>query len=260
MTTTADVERALAAAGLVAPVDWQEVTASTNATALRMAEADAPQWSLAAAAHQTAGRGRLGRAWEDRPGRALMFSVVLRPAMSPDAAGILPLLAGAAMAEAGSAVSGLKVRCKWPNDLLVDAGKDAEKVAENVAEKVGGILAESEVRDCVLRHVVMGVGVNLDAPPGIEGAAGLGPEVDPLELLSRFLISFRSGYEPGDAEAMAARWSAASATIGREVEATSQDGSRITGTATGVNARGALIVRTATGSIPVSSGELLHLR
>ena len=32
-----------------------------------------------AAGHQTGGRGRLGRTWSDEPGRALMFSVVLRP-------------------------------------------------------------------------------------------------------------------------------------------------------------------------------------
>ena len=248
MTTTADVERALEAAGLVAPVDWQEVTSSTNATALEMAEAGAPQWSLAAAAHQTQGRGRLGRSWADHPGRALMFSVVLRPDMAPEDAGILPLLAGAAMAEAGAALSGLRVRCRWPNDLMV------------LHEKVGGILAESGVTDGTLRHVVMGVGVNLEAPPGMEGAAGLGPAVDPLELLTRFLIGFHAGYDAGDTEAVIARWTAVSATVGRVVEATSWEGRMITGTATGVDARGALVVDTATGPVTVSSGELLHLR
>jgi BirA family biotin operon repressor/biotin-[acetyl-CoA-carboxylase] ligase len=252
MTTTTDLERALAAAGLVAPVDWQEVTASTNATALEMAEAGAPQWTLAAAAHQTAGRGRLGRSWEDHPGRALMFSVVLRPAMSAEDAGILPLLAGAAMAEASGALSGLEVRCRWPNDLLIATKK--------VAKKVGGILAESAVKDGALRYLVMGVGVNLEAPPGIEEAAGLGSAVDPLELLTRFLIGFRSGYESGDVVAVGARWTAISATVGHPVEATSQEGARITGEAIGVDERGALIVDTGTGPVTVSSGELLHLR
>ncbi len=235
------------------PCDWQEVTGSTNATALEMAEHDAPQWSLAAAAHQTAGRGRLGRVWEDRPGRALLFSVVLRPAMAPAGAGLLPLLAGAAMAEACTALSGHQVRCKWPNDLMVEAG--------DVAKKVGGILAESGVTGGRLRHVVVGVGVNLDAPPGIGDAAGLGPSVDPMELLTRFLIGFRAGYEPGvDDEAAVARWMAVSATIGREVEIASRDGAKVTGEATGVDARGRLVVRTTTGSVTVSSGDVVHLR
>ena len=38
MTTTADLERALAAAGIAAPVRWDEVTGSTNATARELAE------------------------------------------------------------------------------------------------------------------------------------------------------------------------------------------------------------------------------
>jgi BirA family biotin operon repressor/biotin-[acetyl-CoA-carboxylase] ligase len=251
MTTMHDVERALAAAGIEAPADWQEVTASTNATALEMATRGAPQWSLAAAAHQTEGRGRLGRTWEDDPGRALMFSVVLRPSMTPQDAGLLPLLAGAAMAEACTELSDRDVRCRWPNDLIVG---DA---------KLGGVLAESAVDGERLRHVVLGVGVNLEAPASVAGAEGLGASVEPLGLLTRFLIAFRSTYElepDAFAPATIARWMSVSVTLGREVVATSLDGDRVTGEAVGIDARGALIVRTAKGPVTVASGELLHLR
>ena len=131
MLSVTELERALADLGLEAPVRFDEVTGSTNATALEMAEAGAPEWTLVAAGHQTAGRGRLGRTWTDRAGAALMFSFVVRPSLEPERAGLIPLLAGAAMAAAIRDVAGVDVRCKWPNDLLVGDSK------------VGGILVES---------------------------------------------------------------------------------------------------------------------
>jgi hypothetical protein len=52
------LRRALGTAGLAAPVRWDETTESTNATALAMATAGTPEWTLVAAGHQTVGRGR----------------------------------------------------------------------------------------------------------------------------------------------------------------------------------------------------------
>ena len=149
-----DLERAARTAGLAAPVRWDEVTGSTNATAAAMAREGAPEWTLVGAGHQTAGRGRRDRTWQDRPGGALMVSVVLRPALEPVDAGLLSLLAGAAWAEAIEGVGGPTVRCKWPNDLM--AGDD----------KVGGILAESLVEGDRLASVVIGSGINLVAARG----------------------------------------------------------------------------------------------
>ena len=60
MLSKADLERALVAAGLDAPVRFDEVTGSTNATALELAAAGSPEWTLVAAGHQSAGRGRQG--------------------------------------------------------------------------------------------------------------------------------------------------------------------------------------------------------
>ena len=68
MRSELDLERALAAAGLRAPVRWEEVTGSTNATAYALAMDGAPEWTLVAAGHQTAGRGRLGRILGGRRG------------------------------------------------------------------------------------------------------------------------------------------------------------------------------------------------
>ena len=99
-----------------------------------------------AAGHQTGGRGRLGRTWSDEPGRALMFSVVLRPEPRPAGRGLLTLLAGTAMVEACRDLGETAAACKWPNDVLVDGRKAA------------GILAESSVADGRFEHVVLGIG------------------------------------------------------------------------------------------------------
>src|SRR5712691_11494591 len=78
LLTASDLEGALTEAGLHAPVRADEVTASTNDAPRAWAETGAAEWSLVAAGHQTDGRGRQGRTWEDRPGRAVLVSVVLR--------------------------------------------------------------------------------------------------------------------------------------------------------------------------------------
>jgi BirA family biotin operon repressor/biotin-[acetyl-CoA-carboxylase] ligase len=246
MLSTNELERALAAAGLDAPVRFDEVTGSTNATALELAEAGSPEWTLVAAAHQLAGRGRQGRTWVDRPGAALMFSFVLRPAaLDPEHSGLVPLLAGVAMADAIEQVAGLEVRCKWPNDLLLGGSK------------VGGILVESSVADGAVRYAVVGVGVNLEPPSGVVGAAGLG-DVDPVALLSAFLRRFQDGYAAPPADVVE-QWSAVSATLGRDVEALAVNGPSIRGRAVAVDGRGALVIETADGPVTVTSGEIEHV-
>ncbi|MBA3363711.1 MAG: biotin--[acetyl-CoA-carboxylase] ligase [Actinobacteria bacterium] len=240
------LRRALEAVGLTAPVRWDEVTESTNATALAMAAAGTPEWTLVAAGHQTAGRGRQGRAWVDRPGSALMCSLVLRPSLTPDRLGLMSLAAGVAMAEAASGASGKDVRCKWPNDLLVSESK------------VGGILGEAEVVGRI-RHVVVGIGVNLDAPEGVEGAGAIG-DVDEEALLTGFLKRFRSLFE-GTPEEIPRRWRAVSHTLGRRVEATTVDGDVAVGVAVDLDDSGALLIDTEKPGdrVRVAFGEIRHL-
>ncbi|HEX6130429.1 MAG TPA: biotin--[acetyl-CoA-carboxylase] ligase, partial [Actinomycetota bacterium] len=141
MLTRDDLIAALAAIRVSAPVRADEVTGSTNATALAMAEDGAPAWTLVAAGHQTDGRGRLGRTWTDVPGRAVLVSVVLRPALPPARLGLLSLAAGAAVAEAIREQAGVDAEVKWPNDVRVGD------------RKVGGVLAEASVADERIRHV-----------------------------------------------------------------------------------------------------------
>jgi BirA family transcriptional regulator, biotin operon repressor / biotin---[acetyl-CoA-carboxylase] ligase len=103
-----------------------------------------PEGALVVADHQTAGRGRLGRSWDAPPGKALLFSVLLKPPPERNAPE-LSLVAGVAVADALERALGLSVQIKWPNDVMLRR------------TKVAGCLAEA--RDGA---VVLGIGVNVE--------------------------------------------------------------------------------------------------
>src|SRR5687768_10902544 len=121
-------------------------TASTNADMLGLASEGAPEGLWLRAVEQTAGRGRLGRAWISSPGNLYASTIVrLRPNDSTPAT--LALMAAVALDETLRA-HGAEPWIKWPNDLyLVDA-------------KLTGILLERAGE-----AVVVGVGVNLAHHP-----------------------------------------------------------------------------------------------
>ena len=240
---------ALRRIGADAPVRFDEVTASTQETAEGLAAAGAPEWTLVAAGHQTAGRGRLGRTWTDVPG-ALLVSVVLRPAVAPDRAGLVTLAAGAAAAEALHVLGAPGIRCRFPNDLL--AGE----------AKVGGILATASLRADRLEHVVLGLGVNLGrAPEGVPGAGAVA-DVDAAELLGAFLERFAALYGragSGLGTAVVDRYRRVCATLGRRVRARTTAGEVVEGVAEDVDELGGLVLWTASGRRLVRFGEVEHL-
>lgn len=107
----------------------------------RLLEAEKPEGATVAADLQTQGRGRLGRSWEAPAGRALLFSVLLRPAPPLVLWAELSLVAG----EAVAAALPVEARVSHPNDVFV-AGR-----------KIAGILPEAREG-----RVVLGIGVNVD--------------------------------------------------------------------------------------------------
>ncbi len=135
---------------------------STNTYLKRLAREGESAGAVAVALSQTAGRGRLGRAWQAEAGENLTFSVLLRPSLPPAQAPLCTLAAALAMCRAVSRVSGLAPRIKWPNDLLLDG------------KKVCGILTEMAADPDRLEYVVVGVGLNVHQrafSPEIEATA-----------------------------------------------------------------------------------------
>ncbi len=236
-------------------------TGSTNADVLGYAAQGAAEGLVVAAEAQIAGRGRLGRTWHSRPGAALTFSVLLRPAPVPRAAwGWVPLLAGLAAVTAVRALAGVDARLKWPNDLLVGDGK------------LAGILAE-QAGDAI----VVGIGLNVagragDLPsPAATSLEACGvPGADRAGLLAEILRQLEHRYRRwlqagGDADASGQReeYLALSATLGRLVRVELPGGTQLSGTAVGMDQFGQLLVRPGAGGtapVPVSAGDVVHVR
>lgn len=130
---------------LGAPFSWFESCPSTQDV---LRGAGLPEGAVAVAEHQTAGRGRAGRAWEDGPSRGVLASVLLRPGAAGDIAQ-LSLVVGLAVAQAVEAVAGCRAMLKWPNDVIV------------TDRKVAGILLEAGTAE-----VVCGIGVNVNQLEG----------------------------------------------------------------------------------------------
>jgi BirA family transcriptional regulator, biotin operon repressor / biotin---[acetyl-CoA-carboxylase] ligase len=282
--------------GLWRSVEVTAVTGSTNADLLARAAAGEAEGVVLAAEQQSAGRGRLGRAWVSPPRAALTFSVLLRPAAVPRARlGWLPLLAGVAVAEAVRDVAAVDVQLKWPNDVLVGpagvptggsgpaaAGGQVSPAAAGgqvstvvPPRKLAGILAEATGE-----AVVVGIGVNVSTepaelpPPGpgalaatsllIEGAASLDRE----RLLAGILAGLERRYRAwcqvfGDAErsGLRASYTGLCATIGRRVRVELPGGRLLDGLAAGLDADGRLLVSVPPDSdLPVAAGDIVHLR
>ena len=253
--------------GLWRAIEVTEVTGSTNADLLALASGGAPEGLVLAAEQQSAGRGRMGRAWVAPPRAALTFSLLLRPQAVPRARhGWLPLLAGLAAAEAVRTVTPVDARLKWPNDVLVGA------------EKLGGILTEATAG-----AVVVGIGLNVstepdELPPPGPGPAGslaatslriaASPGPDRGVLLAAILTGFERSYRAwtrafGDAErsGLGAGYTRLCSTIGQRVRVELPGGGLLTGLATGIDPGGRLLVRAGPGAdSPVTAGDVVHLR
>jgi BirA family transcriptional regulator, biotin operon repressor / biotin---[acetyl-CoA-carboxylase] ligase len=133
-------------------IHLEEVT-STNDLALRMAGENVPEGSVVIAERQTRGRGKQGKRWESPTG-GLWTSVVLRPKSPSSQAPIFTLMGAVASAEAIRIISGVQVLIRWPNDLLLEG------------KKIGGILCEARVGGNKIRHLVMGIGINVNQGEG----------------------------------------------------------------------------------------------
>jgi BirA family biotin operon repressor/biotin-[acetyl-CoA-carboxylase] ligase len=238
-------------------------TGSTNEDLLAAARAGAAQGTVLAAEQQNRGRGRQGRTWATPPAaRALTFSVLLRPAgIPPGGRGWLPLLAGVAAARALRAAAAVDAVLKWPNDVLAGGAK------------LAGILAE-QAGDAI----VVGIGINVgaraqDLPPRGPGAlpatslALLGAvSTDRTALLATVLGELADWYRrwtaAGDASASGLRdeYLRCCATIGSRVRVELPGGAALAGTAAGVDPAGRLLVDTGGELVPVSAGDVIHLR
>lgn len=216
---------------------------STNERARKFAATGFPAGTIVTADAQRSGRGRQGRSWIAKAGKAVLYSAILRP-LEPRHR-LLPLAVPIAVAEAGESVAPVRCQVKWPNDVWIEGRKCA------------GVLIEARPED---GWAVIGVGINVataqkEFPSEIrKTATSLGPGVSVQATL--LALNDRLGHwvEAKEAEVLEA-FRRRDALRGKSVAW--DDGE---GTAEGIDERGNLLVSTGDGEpVSLGAGEV-HLK
>lgn len=243
-----EIDTLAAAAGTGWSVNLLPTAESTNAVAAQDPVAD----TIVVADHQTAGRGRLDRTWETPAGSALTFSVVVDPALVDHDWPLLPLAVALAVADGVRGSSGLEVEVKWPNDLLIGGAKFCGILLERVQGADGRPLA------------IIGIGINVglaeaDLPvPTATSLALAGSDVDRTAVFAEVVPALATILDALQADPIAVleRYRSECDTIGREVTVSLPDGEQLTGTATGLDRNGRLLV----GDRAIGAGDVVHVR
>ena len=230
---------------------------STNTELARLASEGAAEGLSVVAEEQTAGRGRLQRAWSSPKGAGLYFSILLRPTIPQNYWPLITFMAALAVGDALREASGVQTDIKWPNDLL--SGE----------RKICGILAEA-IETPAGRAVILGIGINLTEnafPPELANVAtsvaeATGRDPDREQILAAVLDALSRWYsvldEPGQ---IVDAWSNRSSyALGKLVQVSNGD-DVWQGTTCGIEPDGALRLRTSSGEIKlVRAGDVCSLR
>lgn len=226
---------------------------STNAEARRRAEAGegGPVWI--AAAVQTGGRGRRGRAWSTGPGDLAATLLTTCDVPAPEAAQVSFVAALAAHDLAEACIGPGLARVKWPNDLLIHGRKAA------------GVLVESGPRADGRLWLAVGVGVNLaHAPtdaerPATAFADHMAAPPEPraaLEILAARFEAWRGIWASQGFAPIAAAWTVRAHGLGERCEAR-LPGRTVAGVAEGLDTDGALKLRLDGGEIErITAGDV----
>ena len=228
---------------------------STNTELARQASEGAGEGLSILADEQTAGRGRLQRAWSSPRGAGLYFSILLQPAIAQDQWPLITFMAALAVGDALSEACDVNTDIKWPNDLL--SGE----------RKICGILAES-VETPAGRAVIVGIGINLTAeaypaelsPVATSVAETSGRTTERETVLAALLRALSRWYsllhEVDGPEKIVAAWTSRSSyATGKSVQVA--NGEEVwDGITRGVERDGALRLETTDGMKIVRAGDV----
>ena len=242
------IEKGLTTAFMGCRVIYYRSIGSTNDVARELAAQGAPEGTLVIADEQTAGKGRLGRRWLAPPGTSLLMSLLFRPHfLASYQAQRLTMICSLAIVEAIEALTGLTAAIKWPNDIVVQG------------KKAGGILTELGSTGEGLDYVIVGLGLNVNLDFRAVEAMGelaatatslsqeLGREVSRLALLWRILENVEGRYQRLQVgELPHGEWAYRLITLHNHIIVNTPQG-LVEGWAEGVDADGALILRTDCG-------------
>jgi BirA family biotin operon repressor/biotin-[acetyl-CoA-carboxylase] ligase len=230
---------------------------SSSTLATEAAAEGAPEGSVFLAEQQTAGRGRGNHRWHSAESTGIYVSVIFRPQLPPADVLVLSLAAGLAVQSAVQQIdSRVLADLKWPNDLLIHG------------KKFCGILTEMSAEATRVRHIVIGIGVNVNQthfPADLAQTAtslrlATGAGWSRVELCAALLKSLDREYQnflrnpESQAEILRTFAERSSSARGRQVCIEENGG--FEGTTEGLDPRGFLRVRTPQGVRIVYSGTV----
>lgn len=215
-----------------------------------------PQRAFVFAETQTAGRGRRGRAWRSPPGANLYLSCLQRFGCGYAALSGLSLAVGVAIVHALEDCGVRGVDLKWPNDLVSGQAKLAGILIELGGEFLG---------PC---HAIIGIGVNLHLPhetraaiaqPVIDLEEICGGQLPPRHKLAGTIIARQcetlDAFADSGFAAVARDFARHDVLRDRMLRVEDPRGA-FDGVGAGVDARGALRVRTRNGERIIDSAEV----
>lgn len=271
--TIDDIRSTLATKRLGQQLFVHREIASTNSEAMALAQAGSEHGTVVVADSQTAGRGRQSRSWFSPAGMNVYCSILVRTtnlAISfADWLSWIPLTTALAVAETVHTMAGVSLSLKWPNDLLSNG------------RKVGGILCESGADSGRHPFVVIGIGLNVNAPmdtlpPELEAIAGsliqdTHRPIDRNRLLAQLLLDLEQVLDELATEGprrLLHAYSTRCATIGKQVRVVFGEGRELVGVAQAIGRDGALHVLPTSPPlqqrvqqiIEVRAADVVHLR
>ncbi len=229
---------------------------SSNALLLQRAAQGAASGSVLAVEWQSAGRGRLGRAWHSGLGDALTFSALWRFENGLAALSGLSLAVGVATVRALHELGVQGVGLKWPNDVLLPDGK------------LAGILLEAQGDMLGPSAVVIGIGLNLSPPTQVgrqinqpvSDLAGCGIPLRErnrvLALLLKHLVRMLREFALHGFAPLRSEWESYHLFQQRSAKLLMPDGTLVEGVVRGVTDEGALRLETALGEQVFNAGEI----
>ncbi len=223
---------------------------STNDEAARQLAADRPTPFAILARRQTRGRGRLGRAWHSESPANLYASFAFRPRVAPERMQTFTLWMGLNLCELLANFANVTPGLKWPNDILFNG------------RKAGGMLTEARIDADQIRDLVFGLGLNVNVPAGgwpadlarraVSLAEVTGADLDlnrlAAALVGRVLLAYQTFVDGEHLGLFADLWHKYDVLRGRPI-ALLEGGRRHTGTVTGLDDDGALLLRDAQGKV-----------
>lgn len=144
--------------GIRAVLQEVRVDFFTDSTSQRLLQAPDCHGRVWLAEFQSNGRGRRGNTWISPLASGICMSLGWRLEAAPADAGALSILAGAALIRALHRIGVRGIGLKWPNDLMYQGCK------------AGGLLIESRAQLAGPMEIVIGVGLNVRLPRGMEVA------------------------------------------------------------------------------------------